>query len=97
MWSLLAATVGDWPANRAQRLGAALAYYTIFALAPGLIILIAVAGLLFGGRVQQGVEESASVRGSCRSTLRSRLRRRRGPNTAWDHGPPPDVPLTRNP
>jgi membrane protein len=48
MWSLLGATFSDWYADRAQRLGAALAYYTIFALAPGLIIVIAVAGLLLG-------------------------------------------------
>jgi uncharacterized BrkB/YihY/UPF0761 family membrane protein len=36
MWSLLVVTFSDWYADRAQRLGAALAYYTIFALAPGL-------------------------------------------------------------
>jgi membrane protein len=48
MWSLLGATFSDWYADRAQRLGAALAYYTIFALAPGLIIVIAMAGLLLG-------------------------------------------------
>ena len=48
IWSLLGATVRDWYEDRAQRLGAALAYYMIFALAPGLIIVIAVAGLLLG-------------------------------------------------
>jgi membrane protein len=48
MWSLLGATFSDWYEDRAPRLGAALAYYTIFALAPGLIIVIAVAGLLLG-------------------------------------------------
>ena len=45
---MLGATVSDWYEDRAQRLGAALAYYMIFALAPGLIIVIAVAGLLLG-------------------------------------------------
>ena len=35
MWSLLAATFRDWYEDRAQRMGAALAYYTIFALTPG--------------------------------------------------------------
>jgi uncharacterized BrkB/YihY/UPF0761 family membrane protein len=34
-WSLLAATISDWYEDRAQRIGAALAYYTIFALTPG--------------------------------------------------------------
>ena len=32
----------------AQRMGAALAYYTIFALTPGLVILMALAGVLLG-------------------------------------------------
>jgi membrane protein len=52
MWSLLSATVNDWYEDRAQRIGAALAYYTIFALTPGLIFLIAVAGLFFGGNAE---------------------------------------------
>jgi membrane protein len=47
-WSLLSATFSDWYEDRAQRLGAALAYYTIFALAPGLVIMMALAGLLLG-------------------------------------------------
>ena len=51
-WSLLAATISDWYEDRAQRIGAALAYYTIFALTPGLIFLIAVAGLFFGGNAE---------------------------------------------
>ena len=51
-WSLLAATISDWYEDRAQRIGAALAYYTIFALTPGLIVLIAVAGLFFGGNAE---------------------------------------------
>ena len=52
MWSLLGATISDWYEDRAQRIGAALAYYTIFALTPGLIVLIAVAGLFFGGNAE---------------------------------------------
>ena len=35
MWLLLGATFSDWYEDRAQRIGAALAYYTIFALTPG--------------------------------------------------------------
>jgi uncharacterized BrkB/YihY/UPF0761 family membrane protein len=49
MWSLLNATFSDWYEDRAQRIGAALAYYTIFALAPGLVIVIAVAGCCSAG------------------------------------------------
>jgi membrane protein len=48
MWSLLRVTFSDWYEDRAQRMGAALAFYTIFALAPGLIIVLALAGLLIG-------------------------------------------------
>jgi membrane protein len=48
MWSLLSATFSDWYEDRAQRMGAALAYYTIFALTPGLVIIMALAGLLLG-------------------------------------------------
>jgi membrane protein len=41
-------TFSDWSEDKAPRLAAALAYYTAFALAPLLLIAIAVAGLFFG-------------------------------------------------
>jgi membrane protein len=37
-----------WNSDHAQRLGAALAYYTVFSIGPLLIIVIAIAGLVFG-------------------------------------------------
>jgi membrane protein len=40
--------------DQAPRLGAALAYYTLLSLAPLLILLIAVAGLVFGKQAAQG-------------------------------------------
>jgi membrane protein len=40
--------------DKAQRLGAALAYYTIFSLAPLLLIAISIAGLIFGREAAQG-------------------------------------------
>jgi len=40
--------------DKAQRLGAALAFYTIFSLAPLLLIAIAIAGLVFGREAAQG-------------------------------------------
>lgn len=46
-------TVLAWRADKASRLAAAMAYYTIFSLAPLLIILIASAGLVFGERAVQ--------------------------------------------
>jgi membrane protein len=48
IWSLLKETFSEWSEDKASRLAAALAYYTIFSLAPLLIIVIAVAGLVFG-------------------------------------------------
>jgi membrane protein len=48
LWSLLKDTGSDWYEDRAQRIGAALAYYTIFALTPGIVILMALAGVLLG-------------------------------------------------
>jgi membrane protein len=45
---LLRETVSEWWEDDALRLGAALAYYTVFSLAPVLIIAIGVAGFVFG-------------------------------------------------
>jgi membrane protein len=57
MWSLLSATFGDWYEDRAQRMGAALAYYTIFALTPGLVLVMALAGLLLGPGAESRIIE----------------------------------------
>jgi membrane protein len=43
-----------WDRDNVPRLGAALAYYTLFALAPLLIIAIAVAGIAFGAEAARG-------------------------------------------
>jgi len=47
-WRLLKATYAQWGAAKPFQLAAALAYYTLFSLAPLLLIAIAVAGLVFG-------------------------------------------------
>ena len=47
-WRLLKDTAKAWQAHRASRLGAALAFYTVFSLAPLFIIVLAIAGLWFG-------------------------------------------------
>ena len=54
VWSLLRETVFEWYEDRAPRLGAALAFYTVFALAPGLIVIIGLAALLLGHEAAQG-------------------------------------------
>jgi membrane protein len=53
-WVLLKETFSEWSNDKAPRLGAALSYYTIFALAPLLIVVIAVAGLIFGRDAAEG-------------------------------------------
>ena len=53
-WPLLKSTYAKWNADHAQGLGAALAYYTVFSLAPLLLIVIAIAGLVFGQEAAQG-------------------------------------------
>ncbi len=44
----------EWSHDRAQRLGAALAYYALFSIAPLLVIVIAIAGLVFGEAAAKG-------------------------------------------
>ncbi len=53
-FSLLKTTLFEWLDDQAPMLGAALAYYTVFSLAPLLIIAIAIAGLVFGAEAAQG-------------------------------------------
>lgn len=45
-WDMIKETFSDWSEDRAPRLAAALAYYTIFALGPLLVIVISIAGLV---------------------------------------------------
>jgi membrane protein len=47
---LLRETVAEWTEDRVPRLGAALAYYTIFSLAPLIIIATVIAGSVWGGQ-----------------------------------------------
>jgi len=47
-WGLIKETATSWMDHHASRLGAALAYYSIFSLGPLLVIAISVAGLAFG-------------------------------------------------
>jgi len=47
-WTLLARTFKAWDSDHGPRMGAALAYYALFSLAPLLIIALTVAGSFFG-------------------------------------------------
>jgi membrane protein len=46
--------VTEWMAHRASSKGAALAYYTLFSLAPILVLVIAIAGFFYGTDAAQG-------------------------------------------
>lgn len=48
MWNVLVAAGNDWLRHRDARLGAALAYYSVFSLGPLLLIVVSIAGLFFG-------------------------------------------------
>jgi membrane protein len=54
MLGLLRETVTSWSNDYAPSMGAALAYYTLFSIAPLLLIVISIAGLVFGQEAAQG-------------------------------------------
>ena len=62
IWQLLKQTFDEWSEDKASRLAAALAYYTIFSIAPLLVIVIAIAGLVFGEEAARG-EIVAQIQG----------------------------------
>lgn len=55
VFDLFKDTFESWNKDNAQRLGAALSYYTVFSLGPLLIIMIALVGLIFGRAAVQGM------------------------------------------
>ena len=52
--SLCKTAVNSWLDDRAPTMGASIAYYTVFSLAPMLIMVIAIAGLAFGQKAAEG-------------------------------------------
>ena len=54
LWGLVKAAGNAWIDDYAASMGAALSYYTVFSLAPMLLIVIAIAGLVFGVEAAQG-------------------------------------------
>jgi Virulence factor BrkB len=52
--SLCKKAVDSWLDDRIPTMGAAIAYYTVFSLAPILVMVIAVAGLAFGRQTAEG-------------------------------------------
>src|SRR6266487_4807949 len=48
-FGLLKQTFQEWMQDKAPQLGAALAYYTVFSLAPLILVLLAIVGVIFRG------------------------------------------------
>jgi membrane protein len=48
-------TAQDWSRDKATRLAAALAYYTVLSLAPMLVLAIAVASLVYGDEARDAI------------------------------------------
>jgi membrane protein len=65
-WRLLTKTFGSWRQDYAQSMGAALAFYTMFSVAPLLLVAIAVAGYFFGSSAAKGeiISQMANLMGS---------------------------------
>lgn len=53
-WKILKQTGKEWLDDSASQLAASLAYYTVFSIAPLLIIAIAIAGAIFGEEAARG-------------------------------------------
>jgi membrane protein len=69
LWTLIKDTFARWSEDNPFQLAAALAYYTLFSMAPLLIIAIAVAGLVFGREASQNqvigiIEDLVGVQGA---------------------------------
>ena len=54
LWSLVKGAATAWVADYAPSMGAALSYYSVFSLAPLLLIVISIAGLVFGQDAVRG-------------------------------------------
>lgn len=62
IWRLLQQTFKEWNEDKASRLAAALAYYTVFSLTPLLTITLAMVGVFFGKDAAKG-ELVAQIQG----------------------------------
>jgi membrane protein len=86
MFTLLRDTVREWREDGANRLAAALAYYTTFSLAPLLVLIIAIAGLVGGQEAAQTrtmaqVEDLLGTEG--REFVQEMIETASRPRTGW--------------
>ena len=84
---LLRQTFAEWWQDDALHLGAALSYYTIFSLAPILVISVALAGFFFGPEAASGriVAEMKSLMGAQGASVIEEMIRRAAlrPGASW--------------
>ena len=53
-WQLVKQALKAWSDDYAPSMGAALSYYTVFSLAPVLLIVVSITGLVFGEEAARG-------------------------------------------
>ena len=90
IWRLLKSTVQAWLDDDAPSMGAALAFYTLFSVAPILLIVISVAGLLFGEAAARASQHGLKDNGAHRdltSALWRGIPRSRSPQSVPRAGP----------
>jgi YihY family inner membrane protein len=83
-WQIFLAAANAWMDDYAPSMGAALSYYTLFSLAPLLVLIIAIAGMVFGQDAAQGaiIEQLQSIMGKDGATaLQDLLKAAREPST----------------
>lgn len=54
IWTVLKKSAGDFSRNNSMRMSAALAYYTVFSIAPMLIVIISLCDIFYGREAVQG-------------------------------------------
>ena len=83
-WQIFKGAAKAWMDDFAPSMGAALSYYTLFSLAPLLVIVIAIAGLVFGQDAAQGaiIAQLGSIMGKEGATaVQGLLKAAREPST----------------
>jgi membrane protein len=84
LWGMLKQTFTDWSNDKVPRLGAALAYYTVFSIVPLLVIIIAIIGLFFGQEAAQGyiIDQIAGLVGEqSANAIKDMIQRANQPST----------------
>lgn len=65
VWRLLKETFSEWQVNKVSLLASSLAYYTVFSIAPLMVIIITILGEIYGEATaqQQIVEQMTEIVG----------------------------------